>query len=142
MKQRERKAAQALEYYEDSHGVRYIEAPGLLGNPKLWPLIRTVKIPTAANQFMLYHLAAGTSYFCWLCRLEGRLSVHHICGGPVRSDEFCNFLIVCLECHGMIQSQPASLPAVFRAKVKYDRLNTDWCRLLRLYGSVPFESLD
>jgi hypothetical protein len=30
----------------------------------------------------------------------------------------------------------------FRAKVKHDKPNTDWLRLVRLYGSIPFTDLD
>jgi hypothetical protein len=31
---------------------------------------------------------------------------------------------------------------VFRAKVKHDKANCDWLRLVRLLGRVPFDSLD
>lgn len=50
------------------------------------------------------------------------------------NDLHCHLVILCREHHDAIQSQPAALKAVLRAKWRHDREHTDWRRLLLLYG--------
>jgi len=82
---------------------------------------------------------------CWLCGALRVLEAHHIVPG---SDELTNIVMLCGHgysdsCHRAVQDNPSALPAVLRAKVSHDKINTNWLRLTILRGSLwPFDSLD
>jgi hypothetical protein len=135
MKQREREAA---EFWEDGHGVRYWEVPRLARDMDWDKLIRRVDDAMLVFWFKCEHVTET----CWFCEKSFGVDCHHICSGGRKSDELCNFLWVCRLCHTVVQSQPSQLKRVFRAKVKHDKANCDWLRLVRLLGRVPFDSLD
>lgn len=72
--------------------------------------------------------------FCFLCMSESDIEAHHIFGGAHRSDELTNILMVCYRCHKRIQSDPKCLREVLMAKWTWDRIHTNWRRMLLLHG--------
>jgi hypothetical protein len=119
--------------YEECHGVRFPPTRGEL---------RAVKRPSVQDQYRV--MFDGEP--CALCQQPnwktGGTELHHLVGGAMRSDEFCNFIMLCRACHSEIQSQPADYPRVWLAKWRVDREHTDWRRLIELLGRVPFTDLD
>jgi 5-methylcytosine-specific restriction endonuclease McrA len=136
--------ATATERYKDSHGVYWDEVRTLLpASVSQWERVRPVlKSEACAIMHDLYG-------FCFLCSTDrsygfsGTLEAHHILGGSKKSDELCNLVILCRGCHAQVQSAPAELPRVLRAKWRHDRAHTDWRRLTLLNRSWwAFDSMD
>lgn len=123
------KTAVAKAMHEDCHGFAFPPTRGETGQ---------VRRTTAQDKYRA--MMAGKP--CALCRKQVETELHHIIGGAGRSDEYCNFLMLCHACHMEIQSQPADYPRVWKAKWQVDREHCDWRRLIELLGRVPFTSLD
>ena len=74
--------------------------------------------------------------FCFLCgRPHGygtNLQCHHLIGGPARSHEKCNLVILDRRCHE--ESHGGGLARILWWKWKIDRENTDWGRLAVIRG--------
>jgi hypothetical protein len=128
----------SVELYEDCHGVRFCEIRSHLpARVKDWPKLRIVRDSEVLRIFRM--LVGGGS--CPLCKRNYwqfcREEIHHICGGAARSDEFCNLLSVCSDCHAEIQSDVRQTARVWLAKWTVDRQHTNWVRLVRLAGKWP-----
>jgi len=130
--------ATATERYKDSHGVYWDEVRTLLpASVSQWERVRPVLKSEACS---IMHDLYG---FCFLCFHDVTLEAHHILGGSKKSDELCNLVILCRGCHQLVQSAPAALPRVLKAKWKHDRAHCDWRRLTLLNRSWwAFDSLD
>ncbi len=93
-------------------------------------------------------IEAATMYrrrfsYCQLCgktlrQWDVRAELHHIFGGPRRSDVWTNLMTLCngsTGCHQMIQHQKSMLRIVLAAKCMTDPEYTDWVALALLRGS-------
>ena len=74
---------------------------------------------------------------CMCCGSNGyelgnHLQVHHLAGAAGRSDEPCNFLLVCRKCHEAIHACKLDLDALLAAKQLCDPGNYDKTRVLKL----------
>lgn len=65
------------------------------------------------------------------------LQVHHIAGAAGRSDEPCNFLLVCGVCHEAIHAGKLELDDILAAKQLCDPENFDRDRVMVLRGRRP-----
>jgi hypothetical protein len=54
---------------------------------------------------------------CAACGGNGGLCCHHIIGGWSRSDEPCNFITLCLECHAAYHDRPGNRPVLNLANI-------------------------
>ncbi len=135
---RAEKRKRARERFQDGHGVYFDEVPLLLpGKVSDWHKVRIVDDAHVLNWFR-----DDACLLCGIC--NGALDPHHLIGGSRgRSDELCNVVGLCRNCHGTIQSDPAQTPLILRRQWKCYREWTDWVRLTLLRGSHwPFDSLE
>lgn len=132
-KTRAAKRDRARELYCDSKGIPFHEANSY------FPGRVPVKKPDVDDAWVCRFYHATFPGLCWLCR-KPVIEAHHI---VPRSDELCNIVMLCRECHGQVQDDPKQLPRVLKAKVTHDRVHTDWRRIIELRGKkFLFDSLD
>lgn len=123
--------------HADSHGIGFWEVRHELWLPERvsdWHKIRRVVNPDVLDAMHRWH---GPWDDCWYCgkRPRAPLEAHHITGGSKgRSDEFCNLVMLCNNCHKLVQSNVALLPHVLFIKWRHDREHADWVRLNLLHG--------
>jgi hypothetical protein len=133
-----------IELYEDAHGVRFCEIRSHLpARVKDWPKLRTVKDHEVIRIHKMFY--QGTA--CPLCNGDywacSRAETHHLVCGAARSDEFCNLIELCSDCHAEVQSDPKQTARVWLAKWTVDKQHCDWRRLVWLSGKWPgFDSLE
>jgi len=133
--------ATATERYKDSHGVYWDEVRTLLpASVSQWERVRPVPKSEACS---IMHKLYRTCFLCNTEKYWPPLQAHHILGGSKKSDELCNLVILCRDCHQRVQSAPDELPRVLKAKWRHDRAHCDWRRLTLLNRSWwKFDSLD
>lgn len=125
----------AKQRFQDGHGVYFDEVWWLMS------VMECVKIRRVTDPEIREHYRGFGR--CPLCRNLMKMEPHHLTGGSKgRSDEHCNLIGICGDCHDRIQSQPSEYKRVWKAKWKTDRGHTDWLRLCLLLGRVPFDTLD
>lgn len=129
----------AKERYADCHGICFDEIRmHLPDRVSAWPQYAIVD----SNSFLeLYRWFCRP---CYLCRRYRQLEPHHLVGGSRgRSDDPCNLIAVCRECHNEVQSSVDDYQRCWRAKWEYDRDHCDWRSLVVLLGRWPnFDSLE
>lgn len=129
----------AKERYQDCHGLYFDQIRMALPDRVAdWPHYELVEWKPFRD---LYHWFGR---HCYLCRKVRELECHHLVGGSRgRSDDPCNLIAVCRECHREVQSTPDDYPRCWLAKWKWDRDHCDWRSLVLLLGRWPaFETLD
>lgn len=114
--------------FADAHGVCFDE----LTHAMLWPVVHRVDSQEVLDEYRFNPI-------CFWCerRFVVALDAHHIVGGSAgRSDEKCNLMSLCRECHSRLQSDSSKQPKMLGQKWKHDRWNCDWRRLCELAGKV------
>lgn len=99
--------------------------------------LNVVRDPTAAIRWR-----AEQKQECMICGWEEsyalgcvrRLEVDHVAGAAGRSDEPCNFLLVCTFCHKDKHAGKTKLDELLAAKQLCDPSNYDRKRVLQLKG--------
>jgi len=125
----------AKQRYQDGKGVYFDQVGAAFATAKLLPFKRVVN-PSVATFYATFGI-------CRRCKNRTQREPHHLTGGSKgRSDEPCNLISLCHNCHEIVQSQPSAYQFLWRAKWQYERHETDWLRLCLLLGRVPFDSLD
>jgi 5-methylcytosine-specific restriction endonuclease McrA len=120
------------EGYADSHGIMFHEYR--LWLPELasdWPSVRRVDSP--------HVLGCISRLECWACRyisFTNPCDLHHLVGGTKgRSDERCNLMPLCRECHDKANTKELPLGRLMWLLWVHDRWGTDWVRLALLKRS-------
>lgn len=75
--------------------------------------------------------------YCYFCGTNYHVETHHILGGFKRSDEACNLVRLCAQCHRRVHNVEApkiTLADVLEAKARHDPHQVDLRRLRELNG--------
>lgn len=78
---------------------------------------------------------------CMCCGVDGlwpgnHLQVHHLAGAAGRSDEPCNFLLVCRRCHEDAHAYLLGITELLAAKQLCDPSNYNKSRVMKLMGRI------
>ena len=70
--------------------------------------------------------------FCFVCGMDPKRAVlecHHIEGGPSRTHEACNAMVLCLKHHDQVNTNQLPKGHLLWRKWIVDQPNTDWVRM-------------
>lgn len=125
-----------VELHRDSKNIPFVAANSYFANG----VPKKEKDVDDRDVCELYHTELYDRWMCWMCASRRCiLEAHHIVS---RSDEPCNIVMLCRDCHAKVQHNPKELPRVLLAKWTHDKMHADWRRIIELSGKrFAFDAL-